>query len=223
MPEYTQIIVGPSTRERWIECQNDTSPAEEIPGSALMRVTGVTSTGIIKVAKPNTNDQDCVVNGPIPIPAQTDAVPTYGICTRDFPAWALYDAADGTPAVTEVWGAMAGEWKLRNARMGFTIHGGAQGGRVQVVQTLAATGGTGTITVRRSDGSQTVLNVSILEVYVDDFTVTSPSPGIALLTPIGYTGTRLICDAAGAGGAGGYLPYVIARGLIKTVDGRTLG
>ena len=87
---------------------------------------------------------------------------------------------------------------------------------VYEVATVASGGGA--LTVVYSDGTNPVPNVTRIEMEIDDFTISSSAPGIVLIRTRGFTGNRLICDAAGAGGAGGYLPYVWRRGLLKTVS-----
>jgi hypothetical protein len=125
---------------RWVPIRNDSG--EEIPGFACLKVVDVLSDGSLAVEKPDTNDEAVWFSGPGPIPIEG-----YGHATRDWPAVALYDSADGTPANGDEWGASAGSWRLRAARAGYRVLGGstpqtAGTGRV-VVEPMPADGGGG--------------------------------------------------------------------------------
>lgn len=113
-------------RLRWLAVQNDTS--EAVPAFAAMRVTGEQADGAFTVDKPNRDGQtDLLFNGPLDIPAGLA-----GQGYRELPASALYEPGDGAPAAGEVWGAQAGNWRLRKGRPGFVVLGGADGTTVDV-------------------------------------------------------------------------------------------
>lgn len=101
--------------QRYVPAENDSG--ETIPAHALVRVTGWDS-GLFIAAKPNTDGQAVWAAGPLP----TDDGETVPL-TNDWPAWALYDSGDGTPAVGETWGAGASSWKLRKNEAGFVVVG----------------------------------------------------------------------------------------------------
>jgi hypothetical protein len=121
--------VSASLAIRWLEFRNDSG--EEIPAYGLLRPTGAVTLGYglaITVSKPNADSMDGIlVNGPDPV-----AIDGYGACTADLPTLALYDTADGTPAVTETWGSGNASWKLRKNKTGFLVIGGAASGVVYV-------------------------------------------------------------------------------------------
>ena len=104
---------------------------EEVPAFALMRVTAVTDadfTGeiVYSVDKPNSSSLDrLIVNGPMPIPATTNA---RGRATWIFPTFCAFKSSDGTPAAGDNWGPVSGSWDLRLAGSGIVIMGGAASG-----------------------------------------------------------------------------------------------
>jgi hypothetical protein len=120
---------------RWVAVYNST--AEEIPAFGLMRMTGIDSEGIVTVAKPNTNSQvNILINSPVPIPASS-----YGVGHNQSPAAVLYDTADGTPALDEVWGAESGSWKAGKGKTGAKIVGGHADGLVTIYHGFGRIGG----------------------------------------------------------------------------------
>src|SRR5947207_1254510 len=87
---------------RWLSCKNATSPAETIPGFALLQVVGqeeVERQVVYDVARPNLyiaqsqNPAHLLINGPTPIPAGR-----FGSATQDFPARVLHEKADAVLA-----------------------------------------------------------------------------------------------------------------------------
>lgn len=116
----------------WVPVKN--AGGAEIPSFAIMRGTGTTtidSKPVVTVDKPNTSFQRWYyVNGPVPIPASKTGAATIFVPQ----VYALYDTADGTPAVGEAWGVANGSHKLRKNRPGFNILQGGTGGRVLVAQ-----------------------------------------------------------------------------------------
>lgn len=101
---------------RWLAAKNN--DAGEMPANAVVVVSSTGTEGQFVLAKPTANGQHAWIAGPVPVLAG-DGV----IVTNDFPAWALYDDGDGTPAVGETWGAGASSWKLRKNNAGFRICG----------------------------------------------------------------------------------------------------
>lgn len=127
---------GGLTRIRWMPCQNTT--ANDIPGFAVMRVTGVVDPSttdneyVLTVDQPNGTDALYCVNGPQVIKAQAADVPGQGICSIDFPNFALYDSSTGTPAMFDEWGPKSGSWKLNKGYTGFRVFTQPTQGRVLV-------------------------------------------------------------------------------------------
>lgn len=120
----------------WIGVENDAGV--EVPAYGVLRVTGHTTAGFRKVAKPNADSQSgCIVNGSTKIPVTIGTRPGRGQALADPHVRALYDSADGTPAVDETWGPGNGTFKLKKGKTGFRITGGvdATAGTVWVVQT----------------------------------------------------------------------------------------
>jgi|GEM_PF-6412912 len=117
--------ISPLGRYHWLESLN--GQGSEIPGFALVRISAVDTSGVLTVAQPSADGQDCYIAGPLPI-----VTAGYGLVTRSEPVYALYDEADGTPALGEVWGAGASSYKLKKGKPGFVIHGGHVDGRVLV-------------------------------------------------------------------------------------------
>lgn len=60
--------------------------------------------------------------------------PSVHVATMDYPTYALYDTADGTPQTGEEWGVASGGEKLRLGKPGFTILGDADGITVRVMK-----------------------------------------------------------------------------------------
>jgi hypothetical protein len=117
--------IHPIDRIHWCNCVN--GGGETIPAFGAVRVASVADDGTLSVEKPDTDGQDVFFNGESDIPAGG-----YGVCTRDWPAYALYESGDGSPGSGDKWGAGAGSWKLRKGKAGFRVLGGATGSRVQV-------------------------------------------------------------------------------------------
>jgi hypothetical protein len=108
----------PQDRLRWLTARN--VYAGEIPAFGLVKVSDVDADGTLQVTRPDADGQDVYVNGPSKM-AQSG----YGAVTRDWPCYALYTSADGTPANGESWGVKSGDFTLRKGNAGFTIAGGA--------------------------------------------------------------------------------------------------
>jgi hypothetical protein len=101
---------------RWLAMKNGS--AEEVPAHAAVVVSSSGDNGEFTIAKPTVDGEKVWLAGPAPVLAGD-----YGTATNDYPAWAYYDSADGTPAVGETWGAGAGTWKLKKGMVGFRICG----------------------------------------------------------------------------------------------------
>jgi hypothetical protein len=100
---------------------------EEIPAFAVMRVTGIETTGgraTATVAKPSSTFQRLyLVNGAVKV-----ASGKFGEGSWLSEAnYVLYNASSGTPAYGESWGPKNGQWSLEEYRYGFTILGGNTG------------------------------------------------------------------------------------------------
>lgn len=101
---------------------------ETIPAFGIMRIISTTTLGdeiLWTVGKPNdTFGRFYLVNGEETI--STNANEYYGPgYFLDIPGRALYDSADGTPALGQVWGPYPSSWKLRRHMYGFRILGDA--------------------------------------------------------------------------------------------------
>lgn len=132
---------GTLTRIRWLPCQNTT--ANDIPGFAVMRVTGVADPSttdneyVLTVDQPNNSPALYCVNGPQVIKAQGSS-PGWGVCSLDFPNFALYDSGSGTPTMFDQWGPKSGSWKLNKGYPGFYTFTQPTEGRILVIQQLAS-------------------------------------------------------------------------------------
>jgi hypothetical protein len=111
----------PQDRLRWLTARN--VYAGVIPAFGLVKVSEVDADGTLQVTRPDADGQDVYVNGPVKI-----VQGGYGNVTRDWPAFALYTAADGTPTNGDTWGAKSGDFTLRKGFAGFTIEGGVNAG-----------------------------------------------------------------------------------------------
>lgn len=104
-----------------------------------MRITGIAdpsttdNESVFQVDQPNGSPAAYCVNGPQVIKKQSGSTPGWGICSIDFPNFALYDAAGGTPGLYATWGPKSGSWKLTKDYTGFKTLGGSKEGRVLVV------------------------------------------------------------------------------------------
>lgn len=120
MPPLNRPAGEYTTNLNWRPALN--AESADAPPFALVRVTGRDSAGVYTVAQPDTDGGPAWVNSPLAIAA--DGAGGGAICP-DGPVDALYDPADGTPAVGETWGAGAGSWKLRKGMAGFVVVGTA--------------------------------------------------------------------------------------------------
>lgn len=116
-----QRPTSPVSSTRWLDFRNDSG--ESIPPYGLVRVAGTTSDAdtILAGYKPDTdNDKTVFANSPGIV-----SNGYYGVLSCDWPLFAAYDTADGTPVAGEEWGVENGGWKLRSGKSGFIILGGA--------------------------------------------------------------------------------------------------
>lgn len=92
-----------------------------VPSYAAMKITGMRPDG-----RPFTVTQSTeygaqymhLINGPRAVGPQES-----GVAVERWPAWALCDTNDGTPAVGEFWGPVPDSWKLRKYVGGFQVVG----------------------------------------------------------------------------------------------------
>ncbi len=108
--------MDPVQDARWLAAKNN--DAGEMPAFAVAVVASSGTEGQFVLTKPTANGEHAWIAGAVPVLAGDGAQ-----VTNDFPAWALYDDGDGTPAVGEEWGAGASSWKLRKGKTGFRICG----------------------------------------------------------------------------------------------------
>jgi hypothetical protein len=129
---------------------------EEIPAFAVMRVTGIETTGgraTATVAKPSSTFQRLyLVNGAVKV-----ASGKFGEGSWLSEAnYVLYNASSGTPAYGESWGPKNGQWSLEEYRYGFTILGGNTGSD----DSSHAKGATGTISIYDGNEVDTTDNMT---------------------------------------------------------------
>lgn len=158
---------------------------ETVPAFALVRVTARDGAGVYTVAKPDTDNGPVWVNSPLDIATGTGAG---GAVTAAGPVDALYDTADGTPAVGETWGAGAGSFKLRKDKAGFVVV--SAGDPETETCGVAVAAGSGALTVEENDGSPSYTGITTLRFdQADGFTITNPSDGVARVDFAGVTGS----------------------------------
>lgn len=121
-------MLTPFSSIRWLSCKNATSPAETIPGFALMLVTGqeeVERQVVYSVARPNgyieqsQNPAQLMFNGPTPIPPGQ-----FGSATQDFPARVLHERSEssGTSAgLRSTCGPRRDSWKAWSTGKAFDL------------------------------------------------------------------------------------------------------
>jgi hypothetical protein len=115
--------------QRWLPC----TTASQVVGFSLLIVpvgSGMDGDGNLIVAAPSTGGLDpreMYANGPDNLDYTGVVGGRYGVCTKDWPAWVLYEHADGTPVVGEEWGPTAdgsGTPLLHKGVEGFIVVGG---------------------------------------------------------------------------------------------------
>lgn len=118
MPATAPDIPISTDQQRVLFARNNSTTAN-IPGFAALRVVGIEMMrqgDIVVVVDVPTADSDKMVVFNLDAYIEPSG---YGYVTFDFPAVALYDVADGTPANDEDWGTKANEYKLRKGKTGF--------------------------------------------------------------------------------------------------------
>ena len=160
---------GEMSRITWEEFKNDSG--EQIPAFACMRVTGMTTLGgrnVLTVQKPNTYGSQYMhrLNGPFPV-----EIGKYGICTRSAGAAALYDTADGTPALGERWGPRDATWKLKKNTGGWMVMGNSDATNgiviVQQAPMLSFVGKCDAAIAKNAKGTVSIYYRSSLTAYTD--------------------------------------------------------
>lgn len=178
---------------RWMEAYNDSG--EEIPAFGACRIEDMKpdNLALMKLKKPNGDGQNVCIAGPVPIQEEST-----GTITRDFPCWALYDTADGTPTVGGVWGTANGTFRLKKDKPGYEVLGvDAITNRIWIVPKFTGgTGGGSPLTVEEVDGSPSVTNVTKIQVDQDDgLQVIQVAPGVAR---IDFTGLLTVKEEDGS-------------------------
>lgn len=101
------------------------SSGETVPAFGIMRIVAATTLGdevVYEIGKQATELQRwMLVNGEDEILNGSNGTGYF----LDLAGRALYDSADGTPAVGQVWGPYPSSWKLRRHMYGFRIEGDA--------------------------------------------------------------------------------------------------
>lgn len=115
----TKFLVNAMPKEwggRWQPFTNGASQTASAYG--VLRITGSTST-LLTAARPNGTYGIYAINSSSDVAATTGL----GVCTQDYPALALYDDADGTPANGQVWGPGTDTFKLKKHFQGYVVVG----------------------------------------------------------------------------------------------------
>lgn len=123
---------GAGQQPHRIRFRNDSG--ETVPEWAVMRVTGMATSGIIcpTITKPDTTfSRLYMVNGPRLVPPYTGYGQTgYGWGTflltetlRLLDQFVFYNTSSGTPAAGESWGPKNGQWALEKDYYGFGVLG----------------------------------------------------------------------------------------------------
>jgi hypothetical protein len=166
---------NPVRAARWQTVLN--GAGEQIPAWGLVKISASDVAGVFTGQKPATDGERVWIAAGMEI--NTDE---QGSVTADFPAWALYDEADGTPAIGETWGAGASSFKLRKDKAGFRVCGDPDTTLRIVPVELSIAAASGSLTVAEADGSPSVSSVTQLQVdQVDGCVISSPGAGIARL------------------------------------------
>jgi hypothetical protein len=123
-------------RRRWQPFVNNSG--FQVPAYGCMKITA-SAAGVLTAVRPDgapTSSAVYAFNGP-----QTVAAGRSGLCTQDFPCFAAYDAADGTPVNGGNWGPGNGTFKLRLASDGFLIVGDVNAANAVASVDVALAGG----------------------------------------------------------------------------------
>ena len=205
---------------RWLTWKNDStgsaSPGEApafailrpiLNGSSVLQYETTQGQFVIYAGKPEVDNsgRGYLVNGPHAV-----KLGSYGQCTMDWPAYALYDTGDGTPAYGEIWGAKDNDWKLRKGYQGFEIIGGHTNGRVLVRPEVAGTTSTAASVASGASmaktGTQNVSSGAATQVTLTEKLVwgdTTTASNEIILSPAGqYMFTASLSAAHGSTGIG---------------------
>lgn len=97
--------------------KNDAS--ESVPAYGVMKVNSVDQDVVIHTVKPTTDGEKLILVNSEVVVAKGSPGNAFSPINTDL--WALYDTADGTPALGERWGPKAGSWKLSKDKAGFLV------------------------------------------------------------------------------------------------------
>ena len=82
-----------------------------------MQYSEATKRWTVQVGRPTQDNAKLfVINGPTQL-----GVDQEGLGSWDWPAWVLFDDADGDPALGDVWGVAAGTFKAKKNKHGLII------------------------------------------------------------------------------------------------------
>jgi hypothetical protein len=101
---------------RWWPC---TGGGSDAPAGAAVVPTGRDLNGNYSVAQPSADGVYCWIASRLGVSAGSSGVASIAAEPVD----ALYNPADGTPAVGDTWGAGSGSWSLRKNKPGFLVIG----------------------------------------------------------------------------------------------------
>ena len=112
------FIIGQSSTEQRILALKNTGGVLA-PPFGIMQVFGMqfsesAQRWSVQVGQPtDDNAKLFVINGPTELGIDEESLGTW-----DWPTWVLFDDADGTPAIDEVWGVASGTFKARKGKRG---------------------------------------------------------------------------------------------------------
>lgn len=109
-----------SSNQRLIKIKN--TGEHKAPPRGILQVFGMvyhasSQSWICQVGRPTQDNAKLfIINGPTELEVEEETTGSW-----DWPNWVLYDSADGTPALDEVWGVAAGTFKARKDKRGLVI------------------------------------------------------------------------------------------------------
>lgn len=95
---------------------------QQVPPFGIMQVFGVSLDEVanqwkVQVKRPNEDNAKLfVINGPFALEPNEESTGTW-----DWPTWVLFDSADGTPGLGEVWGVAKDTFKARKGKRGLVV------------------------------------------------------------------------------------------------------
>lgn len=110
----------PAANQRLIKIKN--TGEHKAPPHGILQVFGMVfnenaQNWICQVGRPTQDNAKLfIINGPTELEVDEETTGSW-----DWPNWVLYDPADGTPALDEVWGVAAGTFKARKDKRGLVI------------------------------------------------------------------------------------------------------